>query len=154
MHSADRGSSYGQGCTVYASSGTVARRLKAPLRETNSRRNGNGGATTQPLANQPTNKPTNHPASQPPATASPSPRSVVATPVHPRDSPPPGHENHAERGAVYRHAPDKLEGVSAGGITSPGKNSPSVSLYRCTLVRRGGRVQKYDEHRARSQGGR
>lgn len=30
---------------------------------------------------------------------------------------------------MYRHAPDKLEGVSAGGITSPGKNSPSrVSL--------------------------
>lgn len=29
---------------------------------------------------------------------------------------------------MYRHAPDKLEGVSAGGITSPGKNSPSLSL--------------------------
>ena len=55
------------GWHVYVSCGAVARRLRAPLRETNSRRNDNGGATTQPLtqANQPTSRRTIQLAGQP-----------------------------------------------------------------------------------------
>lgn len=52
------------GVRVYVSCGAVARRLKAPLRATNSHRNDNGDATTQPTnPYQPASQPAGEPSS-------------------------------------------------------------------------------------------
>lgn len=115
---------------VYVSSGRDARRLNAPLRGTDSRlerrQRRRHDATPLP-ANQPTSRRTIQLASHPVLLSLPA---VSSQPPYRLSNPhQPSIENYAERGCVYRHAPDKLEGVSAGGITSPGKNSPSrVSL--------------------------
>lgn len=78
-------------------------------------RNDNGGAATQPLSGQPTIRP-----------AAPSRR------YHPRTHP---HRvgEYRERGCVYRHAADKLVGVSAGGITSFGKKHPLFLSFSLAL---------------------
>lgn len=115
---------------VYVSSGRDARRLNAPLRGTDSRlerrQRRRHDATPLP-ANQPTSRRTIQLASHPVLLSLPA---VSSQPPYRLSNPhQPSIENYAERDCVYRHAPDKLEGVSAGGITSPGKNSPSrVSL--------------------------
>lgn len=109
----------------------VARRLRASLfRGTESARNDNGDAATQPLSGQPTIRP-----------AAPS-----RYRRHPRMHP---HRvgDYRGWGCVYRHAADKLVGVSAGGITLSGKKHPvslplpssPLSLYLRLPVPKGGK---------------
>lgn len=108
----------------------IARRLRASLfRGTESARNDNGDAATQPLSGQPTIQP-----------AAPS-RHRRHPRMHPHRV-----DDYRERGCVYRHAADKLVGVSAGGITLSGKKHPVSSplppaFHLCLLVPKGGKLR-------------
>lgn len=87
-----------------------------PLSGTESARNDNGGAVTQPLSGQPTIRP--------------------AAPIRRRRRHPRMHPHcvgdYREKGCVYRHAVE-LVGVSAGGITPSGKKTPLSSSLRRSI---------------------